>query len=162
MIKFIALIGICLGTQLLKAQALHTLDQDPVFTAVLAKQITYPPQAVEAKVYTRSIIYTHFSIDSLGHIQDIVTLNPSQADYGFDDQIKKALHHLPPLKPAYQREYILPVRFVFAHTRGETKVDTLVSKSLTDEALRTAYPNQTLLTERRIEAYIPMFTGNPR
>jgi hypothetical protein len=162
MIKFIGLLWLCLGAQLLKAQSLHNLDQDPVFVTVLAKQIVYPLQAVEAKVYTRSIIYTHFRIDSVGHIRDIVTLNPSQIDYGFDKQIKQALHHLPPLKPAYQGEYVLPIRFVFAHSKGETKVDTLVSSSLTDEVLRTVYPNQTLLTERRIQAYIPMFTGNPR
>jgi len=162
MIKFIALLGLCLGPQFLKAQSLSNLDQDPVFTAVLVKQIAYPPQALEAKVYTRSIIYTHFRIDSLGHIQEIMTINPSQIDYGFDKQIKQALHHLPPLKPAYQGEYILPIRFVFAYGKGKAKVDTLVSSNSTDEALKTAYPNQTLLTERRIEAYIPMFTGNPR
>lgn len=121
MIKFIGLLGLCICSQFLKAQSLPSLDQDPVFTTVLVKQIAYPSQALEVKVYTRSIIYTHFRIDSLGHIQEIVTLNPSQTDYGFDKQIKQALHHLPPLKPAYQGEYILPIRFVFTYGKGKRR-----------------------------------------
>ena len=162
MIKFNILIGLCLVGQFLHAQSLHSLDQDLAFNAVLHKYITYPQQAVEAKVYTRSIIYAHFNIDSLGHIQNIAILNPSQPDYGFDKQVKQALRHLPHLKPSYVGEYILPVRFVFAYTKGDIKSDTLIPSILTDEALKNAYPNMILLTERRIEAYIPMFTGNRR
>lgn len=151
-----------LGTHITKAQSLSNLDQDLVFNTVVSKQIVYPSRAVEAKVYTRSVIYTHFRIDSLGHVQDVMTLNPSPIDYGFDQQIKYGLNHLPPLKPSYQGDYILPVRFVYAHSKGETKIDTLASSTATDEALRVAYPNQILLTERRIQTYIRMFTGNPR
>ncbi|MCF0054331.1 energy transducer TonB [Dyadobacter sp. CY356] len=160
MIKFSTLTGLCLFVQFLHAQSLHNLDQNLAFNAVLHKYITYPQQAAEAKVYTRSTIYAHFQIDSLGRVGNIAILNPGQPDYGFDNQVIKALHHLPHLKPAYTGEYILPVRFVFAYTKGDIKLDTLVPSILTDEALKIAYPYMILLSERKIEAYIPMFIGN--
>jgi len=156
MLKVSSFLGLVLCALFLKTQSSVTLDQDPVFATVIAKQIRYPPQAIDAKVDTRSVIYTQFRIDSTGHIQDIKTLNPIATDYGFDQQIKQGLRHLPPLKPAYQGEYMLPVRFVSAHSKGETKGDMLPSSLATDEALRVGYASHVLLTERRIQASIPM------
>lgn len=143
--------------QLTKAQQPAGLGQDPVFTYVLARRIVYPPEAIYARVYTNSRIYTRFRIDSSGHIQDITTLNPSGTGYGFEQQITQALKHLPPLKPAYAGNYIIPVLFVYVYGNGReyASVDTSRQTSLTNNELRAAYPGQTVLPEMRIKAYKP-------
>lgn len=157
MTKPVCFLLLLLATQFSKAQQLSGLDQDPVFAYVLARRISFPPEAVRAKVYTKSPIYTHFRIDSLGHIQDIVTLNPIGIKFGFEQQITRALGHLPPLKPTYKGDYIIPVLFVFIYGNGKADPgeDTDQQTGITDNEVRSAYPGQTLLTALHVKSYRP-------
>ncbi|WP_338867892.1 hypothetical protein WBJ53_16065 [Spirosoma sp. SC4-14] len=137
-------------------QQFSGLDQDPVFRAVLAKRMVYPRMAIGAKVFTKTSLFTHFKIDSAGHIQDIRTLNPSETDYGFEKTINQALRKLPPLKPVYEGNYILPVRFSFLYSKGVVEQDTMLHRTLDYGALqllKALYPGQTILKEQLVETY---------
>lgn len=87
------------------------VDRDPVFMAVLARQLGYPLNAEGA--YAR--IYAGFSIDEKGRVRNIAILNPVKIGYGFEEEVVSSLKRLPSLNPRYVGDYVLPVSFVYVN-----------------------------------------------
>ncbi|QDK82694.1 hypothetical protein EXU85_30440 [Spirosoma sp. KCTC 42546] len=97
------------------------LNQDPVFTTVLKRRLTYPRQAEWSSVYGR--VFAGFTVDNKGRIQNISILNSSHKGtyYGFEPTIRTALKKLPYLSLQYAGSYILPVSFIFVDYRHTDK-----------------------------------------
>ena len=100
------------------------LDEDPVFTATIARHIHYPVTAIRGSVYGR--FYVKFSINSVGAIQNIAVLHPKIATkhnqrLGFEYEIINGLKQLPPLTPRYKGNYILPIAFVYINYSEDSK-----------------------------------------
>ena len=102
------------------------LDQDPVFTQVVAHRIQYPAKPATQAIYGR--YYAGFRIDEQGHVQDVAILYPKMSthiskQYGFDYAILKGLKQMPPLQPSLAGRYILPVAFCFTnYTEGPSPI----------------------------------------
>ncbi|GAB4012361.1 hypothetical protein GCM10028808_28250 [Spirosoma migulaei] len=94
------------------------------------------------------MVYAQFDIDTMGHIQDVIILNPTfgyriggRVD-DFDINVKKAIGKLPPLNPHYLGRYTLPVMFII--NDGQTgkvikPIDTIKDYSFGNLLLATIY-----------------------
>jgi hypothetical protein len=141
-------LGVC--TVAFSQQDSSKLDLDPVFRTVITKKITYPVQAIEAGAYAK--IYAGFRINSRGHIQDIVILNPVKVGYEFDTHVIKQLKRLPPLSPKLEGLYVLPINFyIKSYTKGNEVF--FISNSLPS----FYYAGRTLLSELRVTNSISVF-----
>ncbi len=111
-----------------------TLNQDPVFTTILKRRLTYPRQAQWSSRYGR--IFAGFDVDKKGRIQDISILNHSvEGDYaGFEPTVIAAIKKLPSLSLQFTGSYILPISFILADYRHKDKpfipTDTLYIQGL--------------------------------
>ncbi|QMW00838.1 hypothetical protein [Spirosoma foliorum] len=122
------------------------LNQDPVFKKVLSRRISYPP--FEVTIRRTKLVYAQFDIDTMGHIQDVIILNPSfDSRIGgrvddFDVNVKKAIRKLPPLNPRYLGRYTLPVMFIIDDGQtGEIlkPTNTIIGFSFGNLLLETIY-----------------------
>lgn len=127
-------------TYMAKAQTVTAdLSQDPVFTTILNRRLKYPRQAQWSSRYGR--VFAGFTIDEKGHIQSISILNHSvEWEYaGLEPTVLGALQKLPPLRPQYTGNYILPVAFILVDYRHKDKpfvpTDTLYIQDLTDRVI---------------------------
>ena len=118
-IPSLILLSLLLLSRVSYAQIASTaLDQDPVFSQVVAHRIQYPVKPAARAIYGR--FYAGFDIDETGHIRNISVLYPKMSTqmsklYGFDYEIQKGLKHMPPLKPDLAGSYIVPIAFCFTH-----------------------------------------------
>ncbi|MFD2573724.1 hypothetical protein ACFSUS_24000 [Spirosoma soli] len=87
------------------------LSKDPVFNAVLLRQIRYPVLAERTGVYTR--VYASFRLNEQGHIEAITLISTDQTKYGFGEAVVKGLKHMPALNPRYAGQYIVPIDFAY-------------------------------------------------
>lgn len=151
--RFICFVLFLLSFHTGKGQTTPLLEQDPAFQVITNKRIVYPVNAARDKLYTKGNIYAFFRINPLGHIQDIQILNPTGTSSGFDVMIQRGLQLLPPVKPTYAGEYILPVRFIYPTQRNRVNTDTIRPLPQSYEAfndLLIAYPGITLLHEVKV------------
>lgn len=107
--SFLRLFCLLLSAYAATAQGVAKLDNDPVFSTVLSRRITYPANAQQAGIY--ATIYAGFRVDQHGHLQNISILNPVIIGYGFEEEVIKKLKLIPPLQSKYENDYVLPVTF---------------------------------------------------
>ena len=130
------------------------LDKDPVFAAVAARQIYYPNILSRQALYGR--VWVGFQVDNRGRIQGVRLVYPQMSSlkskrYGIDYEVRRGLKHLPPLNPAYEGQYLLPVAFCFLH-HGENP-NPLIPTNQLPVGVDTG--DRTLLPEVRIFAESP-------
>ncbi|MBD2703207.1 TonB family protein [Spirosoma sp. BT702] len=115
------------------------LSQDPVFTTILNRRLSYPRQAQWSSRYGR--VFAEFTINEKGRVQDISILNHSaEGDYaGFEPSVIAALKKLPSLNLQFIGRYILPISFVLVDYRHKDKpfipTDTLHIQDLMDRII---------------------------
>lgn len=97
------------------------LSQDPVFTTVLTRRLSYPNQASWSSMYAR--VFVGFRVDEKGRIQEISVLNHMSRgiQFGFEPTVIAALKKLPSLNLRYTGNYLLPVAFIYVDYRYKHK-----------------------------------------
>jgi hypothetical protein len=94
------------------------LNNDPVFNNVVLNRIHYPAKPASNAIYGR--FYASFTIDDVGHIQQVSVLYPKMPtrvskQYGFESEILAGFRRMPPLNPRLAGNYVLPIAFCFTH-----------------------------------------------
>lgn len=136
--KYLQFVVFLLSVQLSLAQPTQAdLNNDPVFTTVLARRLKYPRQAQWSSIFAR--LFAEFTVDQKGRVQTISILNHSNEGvyFGLEPAVVNALKKLPPLSLHYKGHYILPVSFELQDYQHKEK--TLAPKDslyLTDLAGR--------------------------
>ena len=133
------------------------LDNDPVFAKVVSNQIYYPSKPASRAVYGR--YYVGFTIDNVGHIQQVSVLYPKMSasvskQYGFEGSILAGFRRMPPLNPRLAGSYVLPVAFCFTHF-GEGPNPIVPTNQLPQEY---SVGNRILLSEVKVFAESPSST----
>lgn len=85
------------------------LSSDPAYLQPLVRTTRFPMEAQRNGIYAK--IYAGFHINTQGHVEDVVILNPEKVGYGLEDEVKRTLNRLPPLHPRYVGEYVVPFLF---------------------------------------------------
>lgn len=87
------------------------LSSDPAYLQPLVRTTRFPMEAQRNGIYAK--IYAGFRIDELGHVRDVVILNPEKVGYGLEEEVKRTLNRLPPLHTRYVGDYVVP--FIFGY-----------------------------------------------
>ncbi len=117
-----------LASQLTTAQTIRpALDEDPVFHQVLARRIEYPRYSMRYfPLYGR--IYVGFHISEKGNLTDVTILSPGNTRSGFENEVRQALSHMPPLNPRYEGDYALPVAFCYINSQQNQRLYKPINK----------------------------------
>ncbi|WP_338876246.1 hypothetical protein WBJ53_11395 [Spirosoma sp. SC4-14] len=138
------------------------LSQNSLFTQSLHSQIIYPAWVGNQGIYSR--VYAGFEIDSQGIVRNVTILSPTNAGFGFAQEVQKALEKLPNLDPTYRGSYVLPVTFTYTNKKEQSGAHVPVNqlpeermkgRMLLDEFTVPWVVTKPITTTREVWGYYP-------